>query len=184
MHFQMPDALPYIAVLNAVCKVLVGEQSDNASILSVASPAAPPPPQATWNVHRALRSLLLKKEAIMDAYLCEKLLHNAQAPHTRLGNAYKQAKEAVRLAAAAAAAQMNPADAAEVWVAGQGKPPKPPSKPGAKAKPGAAAGAAGDRQQGAGASSSYSMWDLYKEYWWPFGEVLSAMESEGVRVDR
>jgi len=123
----------------------------------------------------------------MDAYLCEKLLHNAQEPHPQLGNAYKQAKEAVRLAAAAAAAQMNPADAAEVWVAGQGKPSKPPSKPGAKAKQGAAgaaAGAAGGKQQVAGTGSSYSMWDLYKEYWWPFGDVLSAMESEGVRVNR
>jgi hypothetical protein len=28
------------------------------------------------------------------------------------------------------------------------------------------------------------MWDLYKIYWRPFGDVLSAMESEGVRVNR
>ena len=30
----------------------------------------------------------------------------------------------------------------------------------------------------------YSMWDLYVDYWLPFGELLTDMEARGVRVDR
>lgn len=35
-----------------------------------------------------------------------------------------------------------------------------------------------------GQPSSYTLWELYCDYWHPFGEVLTAMEAEGVRVNR
>lgn len=30
----------------------------------------------------------------------------------------------------------------------------------------------------------YSMWDMYRRYWQPFGELLTDMEREGMQVDR
>jgi len=36
----------------------------------------------------------------------------------------------------------------------------------------------------AGWKDSYTMWDLYQQYWKPFGELLTDMEKEGMMVDR
>ena len=33
-------------------------------------------------------------------------------------------------------------------------------------------------------NAMYSMWDLYLEYWQPFGKLLTDMEAEGFNVDR
>lgn len=30
----------------------------------------------------------------------------------------------------------------------------------------------------------YTMWDLYLDYWQPFGKLLTDMEAEGFNVDR
>jgi len=32
--------------------------------------------------------------------------------------------------------------------------------------------------------TSYTMWDLYLDYWQPFGKLLTDMEAEGFNVDR
>ena len=32
--------------------------------------------------------------------------------------------------------------------------------------------------------TSYTMWDLYQDYWQPFGKLLTDMEAEGFNVDR
>lgn len=37
---------------------------------------------------------------------------------------------------------------------------------------------------GAGVGEGYTMWDLYQDYWKPFGELLTDMEKEGMMVDR
>ena len=33
-------------------------------------------------------------------------------------------------------------------------------------------------------NAMYSMWDLYLDYWQPFGKLLTDMEAEGFNVDR
>ena len=33
-------------------------------------------------------------------------------------------------------------------------------------------------------NATYSMWDLYLDYWQPFGKLLTDMEAEGFNVDR
>eukprot|EP00879_Flechtneria_rotunda_P001581 GHRR01001740.1.p1 GENE.GHRR01001740.1~~GHRR01001740.1.p1 ORF type:complete len:951 (+),score=402.49 GHRR01001740.1:427-2853(+) len=42
-------------------------------------------------------------------------------------------------------------------------------------------GANGDKEL---SGDGYSMWQLYQDYWLPFGELLTDMELEGVKVDR
>ncbi len=36
----------------------------------------------------------------------------------------------------------------------------------------------------AGVGEGYTMWDLYCDYWRPFGELLTEMERKGMMVDR
>lgn len=36
----------------------------------------------------------------------------------------------------------------------------------------------------AGVGEGYTMWNLYCDYWMPFGELLTDMEREGMMVDR
>ncbi len=36
----------------------------------------------------------------------------------------------------------------------------------------------------AGVREGYTLWDLYQDYWKPFGELLTDMEKEGMMVDR
>ena len=37
---------------------------------------------------------------------------------------------------------------------------------------------------GLSTESCYTMWDLYLDYWQPFGKLLTDMEAEGFNVDR
>jgi hypothetical protein len=160
--------------------------------------------QATWNVHYALKHLLQKDMAVMDVYLAKQLA-SIQPPHSP--NTPEQQEQAWRVAgmqsalktatqaescARAYAAQIG-SGAAQAAVkhnqhtaGSSGKKGKlvPPPRGPKGAKVGQAAAAAQHGPAAVEPSGSYTMWDLYKIYWRPFGDVLSAMESEGVRVNR
>lgn len=99
----------------------------------------------------------------------------------------RQCADRVEAAAAAANVKHNQVQAG----AGKkkGGPPGPRGLAASKAKPAPPAAAAVPAAAAAGhaaaeARGRYTMWDLYRMYWRPFGDVLSAMESEGVRVNR
>jgi hypothetical protein len=153
--------------------------------------------QATWNVHRALKNLLTRKQAVMDVYLCKNLVGADSSP-PGMTKALKQANEAVKIAESAAAARAAGVELQNAKLAGKG-PRKAGPKPGPKKRQpgrtedvagnGTHAAAGGDEGAAAAATAAadngtYTMWDLYNMYWLPFGDVLSAMESAGVRVDR
>jgi hypothetical protein len=132
--------------------------------------------------------------AVMDVYLAKQLA-SIQSPHSPttpeqqeqawrvagMQSALKTATQAESCARAYAAQTESGAAQAAVkhnqHTAGKkGKLVPPPRGPKAAAQQGPAAAAE--------PSGSYTMWDLYKIYWRPFGDVLSAMESAGVRVNR
>eukprot|EP00879_Flechtneria_rotunda_P027763 GHRR01029754.1.p1 GENE.GHRR01029754.1~~GHRR01029754.1.p1 ORF type:complete len:177 (-),score=88.41 GHRR01029754.1:25-555(-) len=166
--------------------------------------------QATWNVHRALKSLLAKDDAIMDGYLCDKL--KAFKPALGAAQASRHAAEATALSpppvaappAATADKEKQAAALAPTPRAARIKGPTPgglrrksaelPATQAATRKATAATaavaegvsigtdgGANGDKEL---SGDGYSMWQLYQDYWLPFGELLTDMELEGVKVDR
>jgi hypothetical protein len=133
-------------------------------------------------VHRALKALLQQKEAIMDTYLVGQLL-TSPAVDAKLHVAHKQALAAEKLAADAAAAAAAAAARANGGGGGGGSSGGSVRAAVGGNRPLPKAGPAGKTAAGSG-GVCYSMWDLYEGYWLPFGELLTAMESEGVRVDR
>ena len=131
----------------------------------------------------------------MDVYLCQQL-QTAGAPGmaAALRNARFAAKTARDKAEAVQQGQAMGIKSTGVVKAKPTRPPKMGRSQGSvktqQAAAEEAATAAAAVQVGNGgsssssSSSSYTMWDLYQMYWLPFGDVLSAMESAGVRVDR
>jgi hypothetical protein len=150
------------------------------------------PLQATWNVHYVLKHLLAQEDATMDVYLCQQL-QTAGAPG--MAAALRNARFAAKTARdKAEAVQQGQAMGIKSTGVVKAKPTRPPkmgrSQADAKtqqpagAEDAAAAAAVQGGNGGSSSSRSYTMWDLYQMYWLPFGDVLSAMESTGVRVDR
>lgn len=145
-------------------------------------------------MHRALKNLLTRKQAVMDVYLCKNLVAADNSP-PGMTKALKQANEAVKIAESAAAARAAGVELQNAKLAGKGG-RKAGSKPGPKKRqPGKTEDVNGNGVHAEGADAAaaaaaalnngtYTMWDLYNMYWLPFGDVLSAMESAGVRVDR
>lgn len=174
-------------------------------LLLHATPCTNPVLQATWNVHHVLKHLLAQEDATMDVYLCQQLQTAPNAPGmaAALRNARFAAKTARDKAEAVQQGQALGIKSNGVVKAKPTRPPKmgkqassaaepqqqkeaaaAPAAP--TAAPAAAVAAQGGSSGSSGSSSggSYTMWDLYQMYWLPFGDVLSAMESAGVRVDR
>jgi hypothetical protein len=55
----------------------------------------------------------------------------------------------------------------------------------AVANPAVSSSSNGRSSNGSSSSAAnYTLWDLYCEYWKPFGDVLTQMEQDGVRVNR
>lgn len=129
----------------------------------------------------------------MDVYLCDNLLQATQAP-AGLQQALKQAHaaadfarvKAIEVVSAQAAGLPRQGTNNKVVMASEmhTQPAKARHKPPGKRGKTAAVAAQSMAAAAAGGGGSYTMWDLYKAYWLPFGDVLSAMESEGVRVNR
>ncbi|WIA09343.1 hypothetical protein OEZ85_008750 [Tetradesmus obliquus] len=142
--------------------------------------------KATWNVHRALMSLLQQQLVVMDSYLCQQLL-SAQQHNPQLHAALALAKEAEQPPPPAAAAAL----AAARGGAGPQRRPRPMMKSrvltGQQQQQQVVQPGVQQQQQLSTLSSSsanYTLWDLYLEYWKPFGDVLTQMEQDGVRVNR
>lgn len=129
----------------------------------------------------------------MDEFLCSQI--KSATPDGSMDHALQQAHAAAKIAKAradvvAAAAALGNSLGARDNGSLAGPRRGPPKKPGPMKKlPSAAAAAAVDAvaaEAGAAgaAGGAYTMWELYTQYWLPFGNVLSSLESEGVRVDR
>jgi DNA polymerase I-like protein with 3'-5' exonuclease and polymerase domains len=137
-----------------------------------------------------LRKQLAKKEAVMDDYLLNQL-KGCSEKLAAAANAANQRRADEPVAAAAAA---TPPGAVVASAAFKMK----PARPGPRTKQAmlltkgkAAAGSSRSapeqqqqQQQQLQDVGSYTLLDLYEDYWKPFGEVLTNMESEGVCVNR
>eukprot|EP00878_Enallax_costatus_P023352 GHUV01024834.1.p1 GENE.GHUV01024834.1~~GHUV01024834.1.p1 ORF type:complete len:836 (+),score=316.26 GHUV01024834.1:283-2508(+) len=141
--------------------------------------------KATWNVHRALKQKLQGMTAFMDEYLCKQLVQtpdaDSKARMQRALEGLENAKSAQSKAAGSAAAKQSKAAAGPRSLPSMRAPPPP------RPRPRTSSGKTDSESASAHVTPKgpfYTLWDLYCDYWHPFGEVLTDMEAEGVRVNR